>query len=767
MIAHPFFPALLGLVATLHAVFAASDSKEMLLVEDGQAKSVIVTLEARLSPSEKTAVKELQKYVKQMSGATLEAVAPDKVPDGVFQIVLGNATVKSLYPDESLEGLGTDGFILKSVDGALLIAGGEQRGTMYGAFDLLERLGVRWWSVAVTDVPDKQTLTLPPLDSRQVPIIEYRDPLFFKPAKPSADGLTIAHFKAHNKINGFMHREPLMEYGGKYAFDKFDHNQIKLLGPENTFEKHPEYYAVRNGKPIKEQVCPSNPEVFDLMLASVRKFLTEHPENTLVFVGQEDNSRYCQCDKCAAIAEAEGTQGAANFLLTNRIAEVVEKEFPGKWVATFAYTWSRKPPKTIKMRDNVIILLCTIECDFNAPLADKSTENNKAFAGEIEVWSKLAKKLFIWDYSVTFNQVLLPFPNLDVLVPNIKFFADHNAVGILEQGFNFTDGGEFAQLREWVLAKALWNPDADGKALIKEFVDGYYGAAGKYILEYIDTLHAPGRKDPGMEAGCYSALDSAWLNPQTIADCEAILRQAELSVKDSPELLKRVQHAHLPIWYVLLKKGIQSKTWAATEAKVGTLNIADVARDFSEAVRENNVSTVGEREPMAGFLEWVNDYAAQAATGVPLPPELADADPKTYRLIQACQMDKRGRWWGKDAEASDGWMTEVPTEAWHTFIWLSPADDVEVGKTYKLFARVKASAPRPDGVAFVSGVYLDQNTKILQVKKIPASALPDDKYHAIEIGEFTATPKGQAWFALDKATDPKVFIDCIWVKEVP
>jgi hypothetical protein len=224
MIAHPFFPALLGLVATLHAVFAASDSKEMLLVEDGQAKSVIVTLEARLSPSEKTAVKELQKYVKQMSGATLEAVAPDKVPDGVFQIVLGNATVKSLYPDESLEGLGTDGFILKSVDGALLIAGGEQRGTMYGAFDLLERLGVRWWSVAVTDVPDKKTLTLPPLDSRQVPIIEYRDPLFFKPTKPSADGLTIAHFKAHNKINGFMHREPLMEYGGKYAFDKFDHN---------------------------------------------------------------------------------------------------------------------------------------------------------------------------------------------------------------------------------------------------------------------------------------------------------------------------------------------------------------------------------------------------------------------------------------------------------------------------------------------------------------------------------------------------------------
>lgn len=757
----------ISLTWPLHTVSAAGDSKQMVFVENGQPKSVIVTLDAQLSPSEKTAVKELQSYVKQMSGATLEVVAPDKVPAGMFQIVLGQATVKSLYPKESLEGLGTDGFILKTVNNALLIAGGELRGTMYGAFDLLEKFGVRWWSYDATDVPSNKTLSLESLDSRQVPILEYRDPLFFNPAKPPA-GQTLAHFKAHNKINGFMWRKPLVEYGGKYEFDKFDHNHVDLLGPENTFEKRPELYAVVAGKPNKGQVCLSKPEVYDLMLANVRKFLTEHPENSLVFVGQEDNQSYCRCEQCAAIAEAEGTNGAANFLLANKIAEVVEKEFPGKYVATFAYTWSRKPPKTIKMRDNVIILLCSIECDFNRPISEKSTKENKEFCEEIETWSTLAKKLFIWDYVVDFDQILLPFPNLDSLVPNIKFFTDHHAVGILEQGFNFTDGGEFAKIREWVLAKGLWNPNADGQALIKEFVNGYYGAAGKYVQEYIDALHAPGRKNTAMLAGCYSGLDAAWLNPETIADCEASLRKAEEAVKDNPELLKRVKCAHLPIWYVLLKKGPQSKTWAATSAKVGGLNIVDIAKNFTETVQENNIKLVGEREVIDGFLGWVNDYAAQAATAVPLPPELKGVDPKSYRLIQACQMDKRGRFWKADPAASDGWMQEVTIVGWTTYIWLSPTEDVIVGKKYKIFARVKASAPRTEGTAFQCGIYYkDAKEKIFPLTKIPASALPDDQYHVVEIGEFKAPEKGELWFALDKPTDPKVFLDCIWLQEVP
>ena len=50
--------------------------------------------------------------------------------------------------------------------------------------------------------------------------------------------------------------------------------------------------------------------------------------------------------------------------------------------------------------------------------------------------------------------------------------------GILNQGAHSTRGGEFAELRMWVLAQAMQNVEtADGQKLVDEFVAAYYGPA--------------------------------------------------------------------------------------------------------------------------------------------------------------------------------------------------------------------------------------------------------------------------------------------------
>ena len=46
---------------------------------------------------------------------------------------------------------------------------------------------------------------------------------------------------------------------------------------------------------------------------------------------------------------------------------------------------------------------------------------------------------------------------------------------------------EFYELRQYLIAKLLWNPDADVNALMDDFLDGYYGPAANYIREYIDN----------------------------------------------------------------------------------------------------------------------------------------------------------------------------------------------------------------------------------------------------------------------------------------
>ena len=54
----------------------------------------------------------------------------------------------------------------------------------------------------------------------------------------------------------------------------------------------------------------------------------------------------------------------------------LEPEFPQVAVDTFAYQYTRRPPKTIRPRPNVIVRLCSFECNFREPLDHPS---NAAF----------------------------------------------------------------------------------------------------------------------------------------------------------------------------------------------------------------------------------------------------------------------------------------------------------------------------------------------------------------------------------------------------
>ena len=63
--------------------------------------------------------------------------------------------------------------------------------------------------------------------------------------------------------------------------------------------------------------------------------------------------------------------------LVNYIAEKIEPEFPNVAVDTLAYQYTRKPPRTLRPRPNVIVRLCSIECNFREPLDHPS---NAGFA---------------------------------------------------------------------------------------------------------------------------------------------------------------------------------------------------------------------------------------------------------------------------------------------------------------------------------------------------------------------------------------------------
>ena len=213
----------------------------------------------------------------------------------------------------------------------------------------------------------------------------------------------------------------------------------------------------------------------------MKKKIEEKPDATYWSVSQNDNDQYCQCDNCKALNEKYGGVPSGSVIyFVNKVAKAI----PDKIISTLAYWYTRKAPKNITIEPNVNIMLCNIESRRQAPVY----ETDPAFSKDLKDWGALTNDILIWDYNIQFTNFFDPFPNLYTLKPNIKFYTDNHVNALFMQA-NSEPAAEMALLRSYMICKLMWNPDADEKMIMDEFLNGYYGAAGPYIRQYID-MHA-------------------------------------------------------------------------------------------------------------------------------------------------------------------------------------------------------------------------------------------------------------------------------------
>lgn len=753
----------LTLAAAVLVMGCQAMAQDFTIAKDGQAVAVVVVSE-NATAAEQWAAEELRSHIKLMSGAELGIAkiagnAVDKF-DQPF-IILGEAAVKTGLA--KVDDLGDDGFMIKTGGKSLVVAGGGKRGTLNGVYTLLEKLGVRWWTPAETFVPKLVTVTVPATDVRELPKLEYRDMMF---AEMSGEAGQL--WCARNKVNGFRWQDTPPKLGGRY---KFSGNLVHSYGSLLKASGMPmteEMKALVNGKRTADQPCLTNPDTFKAMLAAVLKEFEKAPDTKFVVVGQEDNRNFCRCPECQKLIDAEGQSGPV-IDFANRIAEAVEKERPGSAICTAAYEWSRQPPKTLKPRDNVYITFCSIECDFAHPLATSAGEVNAAFRKDMEAWGKIAKKIYIWDYTTNYRAFLAPFPNLDVLVPNIKFFADNKAAGVFEQGAHTSRGSDFVELKMWLMAKALWNPEVDAKALIKEFCNGYYGPASPAIQEYLGAMHRPARTQEFVMR-IYRLMDAPYYEAAVIADGAAALKKADEAAKGNADLERRLRHAWLPVRYVMAKRGPGSPTWKAVEAKIGPVDMVAMAAEFKKTVEEFQIASVADKEVVTPFVDWMQDYAKRAKEkgGRILPPELEGKDPATYGLIQGCQFDDRGRWYEPVEGASDGWCVKQPSEGWTIRCVFAANEHFTPGKKYKLCMRVKGtpeSGVEASKVVWNYGV-TDVSMKYPVKGRVTAEQMKGGAWTVIESTPWTPANGDNFYFAIDPKLIKAVYIDCMWLEEV-
>jgi len=112
-----------------------------------------------------------------------------------------------------------------------------------------------------------------------------------------------------------------------------------------------------------------------------------------------------------------------------------------------------------------------------------------------------------------------------------------------------------AELRTYLMAKALWEPGYDTEKGIDEFVAAYYGPAAPVIRRYIDDTHDLAVSDDDFHMPIYVGPKSPFQTDEALARYEGWFDEAEALVRDDPIRLHRVEVARLPIIYTRIAQG--------------------------------------------------------------------------------------------------------------------------------------------------------------------------------------------------------------------
>lgn len=544
-------------------IFLMSVNAQLTLVKNGVPISGIVMTNS--SPNEQIAARLLQQFIERISGANPAIVsASGALKNGA--IIIDDA-------DPDITGaLTEDGFHLSCSKNKLHITAAGGKGVIYGAVTLLEKyLGVDYWGASEYNLKKSKTISVPAIELIDNPAFRYRQSQNY--------ALDV------DPVYSYWHRleQPAEVFAGGYWVHTFD----KLLPSDLYGKSHPEYYAYFNGKrhPGKaSQWCLTNNDVFEIVSRRVDSIFKANPGKHTISVSQNDgNYTNCTCDNCKAIDDHEGALSGSVITFLNKLAA----RFPDKEFSTLAYLYTMRPPKYIKPLRNVNIMLCDIDCNREVPLTQNAS--GRDFVSAIEGWSAITNNIFVWDYGINFDNYLSPFPNFHILQDNIRLFKKNHATMHFSQVAG-SRGGDFAEMRTYLVAKLMWNPELNMDSLMIHFLNGYYGAAGPHLYKYIQLMEGA-LLGSGLRLWIYDSPVShkaGMLNTELIRRYNQLFDAAEKAVVNDEILLKRTRRTRLPLQYAELEIA-RAETGKDYDAISQKLNF------FETRVKEFNIPTLNER----------------------------------------------------------------------------------------------------------------------------------------------------------------------------
>ncbi len=728
---------------TLLWLAATSLSSGEIILADGGKTDWRIVIADRAETSERTAAKELADYLKQSTGAEFVVVAEAEarppacyVGDTAFARGHGIDST-ALKPEE---------WLVRSVDGNLVFAGGRPRGVLYGVYEFLERF-MHWRPCSINRE------YLPP---QPKPVLAEPVELSGRPAFPLFRYLQeMCHNRPENYGRYQAHLRstyPLIppEYGSgvNYGSPRSSH----------TYASYSKDFPVeiswmnRNGQRVRVtknfgegQICYTHPEVRKRFLEKLRQFIAADRKRCaeakvpcpLVYaVDANDCSVPCYCPECRKSAAEYGVSGMV-LDFTNAVAAGVAEEYPDVKVMMFAYKETMEPPrKAIKARDNVIVRLAVMDFEFSfSPVQSRDIlrgldkSENRWYGNCLERWRNFAGSLFIWDYWKLYYDA---FPAPKAYVRNraelVRHYRDAGCLALyVEAEIHDGELESFADLRSYAGAKLMIDPDLDIDALIAGFMNDFYGPAGKSMNDYYCYVEKRMNEDPA-PLGLTPAARRPYLDAEFFTVSDRLLTEAERCAAERPDILADVRQERL----------ILDLAWLFMKDRIGRPAIAGSKAELIARVRQN-------------FDGWLRKYFAADAREQIIREKL---DPLLARLDAPPPPEEFANQYVVDFNWTDFRDRDLI------------ADPDAAGGRCASADKMLASLTPPAGGWHERtpemGIYDAMNKKHLVKITIPKTELPtDEKFHLrpvgrVKIGEITELWAHWSWrprLKLTKAYD--------------
>jgi len=722
-------------------VFGAIHAKanDFVIAERGRGAGCSIVVVAPTTPSVEFAARELAGYVRRLTDVSLPIVT-NAAPSG--------CEIRLSVVDDAV--LGSDGFRLKVEGGRLSVTGGR-RGVLYGVYEILETYGGCDWFAPWCDVvPSLDRLAVPGnLDFTDKPVFAIREPLW----KHNRNG----DFAARLRMSGNSHGLTRRHGGVSHVFSSVlpsCHTYRLMLPNDVYFKEHPEYFSEVNGrrKDGENQLCLTNPDVLEIVVSNVLKAIEKEPWAKYFGVSQNDWPYFCTCPKCKAIDDEEGSHAGTTLRFANAVAERIEKSHPDKVIVTLGYRYTRTPPKKTKARHNVMICLCSVECDFGRALdAPDGFSENVAFLRDLQGWSKVAKMLYVWNYTIDVRYSPAPYPAEGSVQGNYRIFRDAGVIGVFDEGEYLGCHSDFAEWKNYLAAKLMWNPEQDVEKLRDRFFQGYYGAAAPYVMACYAAPRALKRTSADAPLTFAPELDIPCRELGLLQSLAPLWDKALEAVKDDPVRSYNVRMGRFGNDFAILAHDLKSirlsrdKGGADSQARLERRKLARrVLSAMEEAEKSgHHVNFAEDKVRNRQLGERVRMVAEGRETG---NGDSACIEESSFMLYHVgANLEVRD-----DAAASGGRALKLFDNycSWYTLYYL---DDVSFDphERYRLSVRVRVDANAgadSSAPVLLTGVYDPKVRREVVSRRVLMSEVAPD-YRWIEIGDWEPQKGQYIWIS--------------------